>query len=246
MKITVLGSGTIISDPSRFTSAFLLEQKDNLALLDMGPGILQRLKQLKIDLLEPQTLFITHFHLDHCADVLPFLMARYLLDKKANAGLTLFGPEGLKKWYDVNATLQGGWLSDCPPKIAEFKSDIEWADYHVSVYNTAHTKESIAYRFDGTKRIFFSSDTGYDEGLIAFAGNADLGILECSHPDEKPVEGHLTPKLAGRLAQKAGFKRLGINHIYPENDKPALEEKISGEFNGKIIILADFMNLEDI
>ena len=244
MKITVLGSGTILSMPRRKPTSFLIEQNGQLALLDMGPGILHQLAILNIDYLKPDTIFLTHFHLDHCSDVFPFLMSRYLMDKESNACLKIFGPVGLKLWYNTHASLQGKWLSGCQPKIVEIRDeDIQWANYQVKTFLTEHTNNSIAYRFEGGRSVFFSGDTGLNIELIKFAANADLGVLECSHPDAKPVAGHLTPKTTGRFAQEANFKELAVCHMYPENDISNLAEQIAEEYKGSISILEDLMNI---
>lgn len=242
MKITILGSGTILSGAERKPSAFLLEQSDKLALLDLGPGILNQLKVLCIDLLLPKTIFLTHFHLDHCSDVFPYLMNRYLLESQSNKELKIYGPPGLIVWYETNASLQGNWLSNCQPEIYELEdNNIKWAGYKIFTCPTAHTHESIAYRFADEKQFFFSGDTGYSEKLVEFASDVDLGFLECSHPDEHPVAGHLTPKEAGLFARKANFQHLAINHMYPENDVPDLKQQITREFNGSVTILKDLM-----
>jgi len=228
--------------PGRKPSSFLLEQNGCFALLDMGPGILNQLSVIGIDFLKPGTIFLTHFHLDHCSDVFPFLMSRYLLDNASNSRLKIYGPVGLKHWFDTNASLQGNWLSQCRPEIIEIgNKEIHWTNYRVKVFPTKHTAQSITYRFEGDKSVFFSGDTGLDDQLIQFAENADLGILECSHPDETPVEGHLTPDTAGRFAKKAKFKKLAVCHMYPENDKPDLKALIANTFPGRIIILKDQM-----
>ena len=49
--------------------------------------------------------------------------------------------------------------------------------------------------------------------------NADLLILECSHPDGMKAKGHLTPSLCGKIAAKANAKKLVLTHFYPEADK---------------------------
>ncbi|HES60195.1 MAG TPA: MBL fold metallo-hydrolase, partial [Caldithrix sp.] len=214
------------------------------AILDLGPGILHQLAVLNIDYLKPDTIFLTHFHLDHCSDVFPFLMSRYLLDNASNGRLKIYGPVGLNYWYSMNASLQGKWLSECQPEIVEIKDQqIYWIDYQVKTFPTEHTKESIAYRFEGERSVFFSGDTGFNEKLIQFAEGVDLGILECSHPDEKPVAGHLTPKEVGRFAREAKFKSLAVCHVYPENDRPNLTEIIAKEYKGSINILNDLIDI---
>ena len=79
MKINILGSGTMLSDSKRNPSGYLIKHNKHFAVLDFGPGILRQLKSLPVNLLSIQTVFISHFHLDHCADLFPFLMNRYRL-----------------------------------------------------------------------------------------------------------------------------------------------------------------------
>lgn len=242
MKITVLGSGTILSMPKRRPSSFLIENDNHFALMDMGPGILHQLAVLNINLLIPDTIFLTHFHLDHCSDVFSFLMSRYLLDNESNSRLKMYGPIGLKHWYNINASLQGRWLSESEPDIIEIEhNEINWTNYRLRTWPTGHTEQSIAYRFDGEKSVFFSGDTGFDEDLVTFAKNMNIGILECSHPNEKPVAGHLTPQETGLFAKLANFKELAVCHMYPENDIPNLKNKIAEKYNSSIIILEDLM-----
>jgi len=55
---------------------------------------------------------------------------------------------------------------------------------------------------------------------------ADIAILECSHADEHAVEGHLSPSISARIAEKAGAKKMVLTHFYPD----ALESDIHEQF----------------
>jgi len=245
MKITILGSGTILSTQTRNPAGYLLNHGKDTALLDAGPGILKQLKIYEIDLISIKTVFLTHFHLDHCADIFPLLMNRHLLVEKSNADLILIGPEGLKEWYHKISSTQGLWLQVNPPLLIEIQDKpLEWAGYKVVTHKAYHTEQSVSYRFSGTKDIFFSGDTGFDKNLIQFAKNCHLAFLECSLPDDQQIEGHLTASQSGRFAELASFDHLILTHLYPSNDTPDLNKRVSRFFPGKITIAADFMEID--
>ncbi len=244
MKITILGSGTTTSDFNRNPSGYLLEEGRMSAILDMGPGILKQLKFLKKNLLGINKIFLSHFHLDHSADVFPFMMNRYLLDNSSNSLLTIAGPPGLTGWFNAIASTQGSWLSENIPSLVELgKTSYDWACLSISVMPTGHTRESIAFRFSGKKSYFYSGDTGYNMELTRLAADTDIGILECSVPEELKTPRHLSPSEAGRLAAAARIKHLVITHVNPENDTEDLESRISKYYAGKITIAEDFMEI---
>ena len=72
---------------------------------------------------------------------------------------------------------------------------------------------------------------------------SDLSILECSFPDETPMEGHLTPRLAGQIAQKAQTRNLMLTHLYPQMDKVDVKEMCAQHFSGKISIAQDMQKI---
>lgn len=245
MKITILGSGTLLSDYNRKPASFLLRTGYELALLDMGPGILYQLKYLKINLLKIRTIFITHFHLDHCADIFPLLMTRYLLQNQSNKDFKIWGPKGTNHWFKTLAQTQGGWLHESLPLIYEMgELPMTWAGYEITSCPTRHTKESIAYKFRGMKSYFFSGDTDFNPELIEFANKADVAFLECSHPNQNKINGHLTPLETGRFASEANVNRLIVTHLYPDNDQSGLEQNIAQTYNGSITIGRDLMDID--
>jgi len=245
MFIKILGSGTILSD-NRNPSGYLIKSQNHLALMDCGPGILNKLVYLNVDLLTLSTLFLSHFYIDHYSDVLPVMMRRYLKNQQINRNLTIFGPVGLNYWFDMQSRLHGDWLSDNKPRLIEMhESEVKWAGWTVKSYPTIHTDNSIAFKFiKDSKSFFYSSDTDYDTALVSFAKNSRLAILECSHSDENPVKGHLTPNKAASFINNAVFEKTLITHIYPENDTADLLKRIKMFSNRDILIAFDLMELE--
>jgi ribonuclease BN (tRNA processing enzyme) len=244
MIIKILGSGTMLSDERRNPACFLLKSLRDLALLDMGPGSLLRLKQLKIPLESINTLFLTHFHLDHCSDVMPFLMNRFLIDKYLNKSLTIYGPPTLVEWFSAHQALNGSWLHESAPNLTAIEFPFYWSGYRISVYLNGHTNDSISYRFEKKAIISFSGDTGYSEGLVKFLTDSTYAFLECSLKENPSAIQHLTPIDCAKIANEAHIKEILIHHIYPENDTADLQDKIQTLTTSKVHITKDFYHLE--
>ena len=245
MNLTVLGSGTIKSPVDRNPAGYLLQSQNGFLLLDVGPGILHQLRSLSSDLLAINLILITHFHPDHCSDLLALLLARFLEKNDANKALTIAGPEGLKEWFLSQARWQGHWLHEAMPMLKEWDgNEWEFNDWAVQAAPTFHTSNSLAYRIrcEG-KSVFFSGDTDWQESLIPLARKADLALIECSLPDEQKQAGHLTPRETARFAARAEVKHLVVTHIYPENDTPDLKNKVAAFFDGELTIARDFLQL---
>ena len=81
------------------------------------------------------------------------------------------------------------------------------------------------------------------ENLVEIALNADLMICESAFPDDCKVSGHLTPSLAGNIAQAAGVKRLVLTHFYPACENVDIENQCRSTYNGSIILATDLMRL---
>jgi ribonuclease BN (tRNA processing enzyme) len=244
MEIIVLGSGTILSGPSRMSAGYLLRRGNSVLLLDCGPGILFRLKAAQIELLSIETALLSHFHLDHCNDLFPILMNRALLRNGANEKLQIIGPNGLQSWFRTVASTQGAWLTAALPQILQVgDAGFEWAGVTVTACPTGHTLNSISYKFNTKQSLFYSGDAGPNNELANFARGAHTGILECSHPDERPQPGHMTPVMASQFAARAGFSRLILTHFYPENDPPRFGKEVRQIFDGEIVIAEDMLHI---
>jgi ribonuclease BN (tRNA processing enzyme) len=110
----------------------------------------------------------------------------------------------------------------------------------------AHLPESVAYRieFKDGKILTISGDTDYSRNLVELASEADLLVLECSFPNDKKVEGHLTPSLAGRIALESRCKKLVLAHLYPICDQFDIQKECEQVFKGEIIVGEDLMRIK--
>jgi len=74
VKLTVVGSSPAWPNPGGAQSGYLIEGPGRL-LLDCGPGVLARLRERYADNGWPRidAIVVTHFHLDHWGDLVPWV-----------------------------------------------------------------------------------------------------------------------------------------------------------------------------
>ena len=88
MKLTILGMNGPFPAAGGCTSGYLVTAGDAAIALDLGSGCLGQLTRLTApEGLE--ALLLTHWHYDHCADVLPLI---YRLEACADAPVHIYAP----------------------------------------------------------------------------------------------------------------------------------------------------------
>src|SRR3989441_13080280 len=98
------------------------------------------------------------------------------------------------------------------------------ADVSLETFPVPHTTESVAVSLVAPEgRLVYTGDTGPSSELARWATGCDLLLAECSLPEERAMDIHLTPQQAGALAQEAEARRLVLTHFYPpvETSDPA-------------------------
>jgi ribonuclease BN (tRNA processing enzyme) len=253
MEIILLGSGTGIPLNYRASpSLALIHIDDDPVLFDMGPGTLRQLTKAGIRHEGIRRVFITHFHPDHTADLIHLLfVTRNPAIFKIRNPFAITGPRGMKEFIQRLQEAYADWIS-LPPEIMTIEEiDVGMnpeRDYHkfkLTAQSTKHTPESIAYRIDDRsgKSVVYSGDTGFCNEIVDLAMGADLLILECSFPDGKEVEGHLTPSQAGRIASLAGAKRLLLTHFYPECLATDIAAQCRKTYKDELIVGSDLLHI---
>lgn len=228
MKLTVLGSGSSIPHPKRSSSGYWLEASGGTLLLDCSAAVPLRMAQERLDWPNLDAIWISHFHLDHCAGLPPFLAGAKHAEVMKNRAkpLRIFGPNGIKRllaeFNDVNdyRLLEQPFPVDVIEVEELEKFDILPGIEAVAM-RTPHTGESHAVHIrdaDG-KTLVYTADTGFSETIAAFANAVDLLILECTFVRNKSVKKHLELAEAIFLIRKAGPKRAVLTHFYPEWDE---------------------------
>src|SRR3954468_3323787 len=73
VRLTVVGSSPAWPNPGGAQSGYLVEADGGRLLLDCGPGVLPRLRELDGGWPRLAAIVITHFHLDHWGDLVPWV-----------------------------------------------------------------------------------------------------------------------------------------------------------------------------
>ena len=236
MKLIVLGSGTSIPHAKRASSGFWLETGAGSLLLDCSAAVPLRMAQEHLDWPNLDAIWISHFHLDHCAGLSPFLAGTKHVEqmKTRTKPLRIFGPPGLKNLMIGFNNANNYRLLEQPfpveiIEIAELEKFDILPGVEAVAMSTPHTGESHAIHIrdvDG-KTLVYSADTGFSETFAAFANQVDLLILECTFVRDKPVKKHLELAEAIFLIRKARPKRAMLTHFYPVWDDVNFDQEVS-------------------
>lgn len=247
MEIIILGSGTGIPSLKRGAPGLVVRIGREVLLFDSGPGTLDRMLRVGIDYRKLDYIFYSHFHPDHVADLVPFLFACKYHSAPRKKPLKIFGPKGLQNLYFNLLEVYGEWIT--PVKYLVEIKELDGNPYKGKgwiIYNKPlmHTDYSIGYRIEKNgKSVVYSGDTDYCKEIVELARNSDLLILECSFPERYRIKGHLTPKLAGRVARESGTKHLVLTHLYPVCDRYNILSGCRKEFKGKVTVAKDLYEI---
>lgn len=249
MKINVLGSGTCVPSRVRRPCSILIRTKTLTILVDAGPGIMGQLLKLETGIDRIDLICLSHFHLDHCADVAPLLFATKYPGMTRKKPLTLMGGPGLLSWLDrishaFDRTIDLPKEMFSPVELSG-QGRLELDGLDLEYMPMAHRPESMGFRFtDSTGfSMVYSGDTDMTENLVRLASRADILVCESATPDGFKVEGHLTPSLAGDMATRAGVGKLVLTHFYPECEAVDMVAQCRSAYAGRIIAAEDLMAL---
>ena len=252
ITVTILGSGTCVPSLKRSSCSVMMETGTTKLLFDSGPGTMRRLLEADTTIFDIGYLFYSHFHPDHTAELVPFLFATKYPDlDQRKIPLTVIAGAGFSDFYGKLTAAYGHWIEIAPGMFHIQELDNKGHDtrsfeaFSVDSAPVAHNEESIAYRITtlAGKSVIYSGDTDYSESLVNLARGADLLICECALPDEFQVKGHLTPSLAGKIAARAGVKKLVLTHFYPECDQVDVAQQCRKTYSGPLVLAEDLMRI---
>jgi ribonuclease BN (tRNA processing enzyme) len=247
-ELIILGSGTCVPSLKRGAPGLVVLTEGANTLIDSGPGTLRRMLEVGLTYHDIHLLLYTHIHPDHVADLVPFLFASKYSDLPRRKDLLCVGGVGFKRYFNRIKKVYGSWID---PASYHFmlkeisKRSLVFGDMRIFAKPMAHLPESVGYRieFEAGKSLVISGDTDYCRNIVDLAAEVDLLILECSFPDGKKVEGHLTPSLAGRIARESRCKRLLLLHFYPACDQTDILKECRKVYSGEIIPGEDLMRI---
>jgi ribonuclease BN (tRNA processing enzyme) len=234
--LTVLGSGTSIPHRKRSSSGYWLETSGGTVLLDCSATAIRRIGEEGLDWTELDAIWISHFHLDHCGGLAPFLAGIKHADemKKRAKPLRIFGPPGLIRLINGFNDVNNYKLLEqpFPLEIIEIESLEKFEivkGVEAVAMSTPHTEESHAIHIGDSddSTLVYTADSGFTETLASFAGMADLLVIEASYPKDKPKLKHMELAETMFIIRKAKPKRAVLTHLYPVWDDVDFEKEIA-------------------
>jgi len=274
MKLTILGSGTVVPDGSRNSSGYFVETPSVRMMMDCGAGTVHALARYGLPWQGMTHLFISHFHADHVGELASLMFAfKWGMKTKRTLPLTLLGPAGLDrvlKGLDDALDLRLDELR-FPVESRELEPGDQYrlgAGCMLTVAKTPHTQVSLAARIDearsdaakineartsagtstGTshdsRSICYTGDTAYSEDLARFFAGTDLMISECSFEEPKPDVAHLSVREVSMMAKQARAACLVVTHFYFDVDELDLAARLRQGYSGEVIIGRDGMCIE--
>jgi ribonuclease BN (tRNA processing enzyme) len=251
MRITVVGSGTVVPSLQRRQSCVVVRVGGETLVFDLGSGAVRGMLQAEIDPFAVDRIFFTHFHPDHTVDAVPLLFAiNHGSREQRKRPLRVSGPEPFVEFWASLMKVWGQWMAgDYATLLSELPrecpSPIELAGCHLSWAPAEHRHESIAYRLDAESGAFvYTGDTEYSEAVVELARDADTLLIECAFPDDNPMPGHLTPSGVAGMASEAGVKCVVLTHIYPMTDLLDLVSEIGNGFDGEVVVAEDGLTMD--
>lgn len=230
MRLTVIGSAGTFPGPESPCASYLVEQDGFRLLLDLGSGAVGALQRYHPtgNVLDVDTVLLSHLHGDHWLDLIPYAYARSYAPNGRAQRLTVFSPPGLAKRLTSLGTTtvcEAYELNTLPP------GPVSLGPFQVAFARTAHPVECYAMRLTaGGRTLVYSADTGPCAELVTLARGADTLLCEASNADgeQHPPRLHLTGRQAGEHAAQAGVGRLVLTHIVPYVD-PARTRSFAAE-----------------
>jgi ribonuclease BN (tRNA processing enzyme) len=213
VKLTVVGCSPAWPNAGSAHSGYLLSSDEHRLLLDCGPGVLARLRESEawpsVD-----AIVISHLHLDHCGDLVPWLWGHVLGPAAGTAGPELHVPPAGLARISTFAPL-GRFLEVFDVHEYAEATPFTAAGLTVTPRAVTHYHEpayGLRVEHDGAV-LAYSGDTGPTPALVELARGADVFLCEATldEPEGEP-HGHLTADEARAIATEAGARQLLITH----------------------------------
>ena len=248
-ELIVLGSGTGIPSLRRASPGLLVFSDSAKILIDSGPGTLRKMLEVGVTYRDIDGILYTHIHPDHVSDLVPILFACKYAELPREKDLLCVGGSGFRSYFKKLKNLYGQWIEaqSYGLNIKEISQEaLLYRNLKILSKPMAHISESVGYRieFKDRKSIAISGDTDHCQNIIDLAFEVDLLVLECSFPDAKKVEGHLTPSLAGRIASESHCRKLLLYHLYPICDQYDILMQCRRVYQGEALLAEDLMKVK--
>lgn len=275
MRVTFCGTGAGGSvNPRRGNSSLHLAVDGFAALLDTGPGFMERMAAASLDPNAVRAVLFSHLHFDHAVGIIE-LLTRTIIH--TGPPPRAYGPRGTDEYVAsalafarLNATRPENhqWLDGVSVELTRPGDDREIGPFAVESREVPHVEylECLARRIrcGGRTLVYTGDTTSAPDVLVPLAEGADLLIHEAFTESalRRTAEAgampgaraeaffaairstHSSAAEAGRIAREAGVRRLVLTHLLAAEREDELIAEAGREFGGEVLVAADGMALE--
>lgn len=272
VKLTLLGTGSPIPDPTRAGPAMLVKAGGLNLLFDCGRGVLMRLAAA--GLLPPMLhhVLLTHLHSDHVTDLNDVITMRWAMSPLPNP-LLLSGPPGAAALAERTIAMLSDDVCyriahhddlDEPPRCITTEVldcvAFDEAGVRVLAAPTDHrpVTPTVGYRVEHEGRtVVIAGDTVPCDGLDRLCTGADVYVQTVIRPDlvakipsarlQDITDYHSSVEDSARTATRAGVKTLVLTHMVPAV-APGFEAEwlamAALHFDGEIVLGEDLLSID--
>ena len=148
INITFLGTGAAIPSLKRRPAAILFHFGSEYFLFDCGEGTQLQLQKVRISPMRIKSIFITHWHADHFAGLLPLIETLHLSRRRDE--LDVYGPEA-SRFIDsmVEMSYWGIGFRVVPKDCGEQDVEklMETDSYEIYSIRVKHSVPAVGYCF---------------------------------------------------------------------------------------------------
>lgn len=273
LSVIVLGSGGPTAFGRASSGYLVLVDGQARILVDAGSGILTRLGEAKVDITALDSIFLTHLHIDHSAELPAIFKARAMISKEP-IHFSVYGPRGKGVYpgtgqfvhllFDAGGAFayQKSFQVMETVSVVDLPIDLEAAAHEIYVRHNLTVQAvathhgdapAIAYRinYQGNSIVFSGDfDPSSLPNLTRLAQDASLLICNCGalDPPGSPEDLYTLmtpPRQLGELASAAGVKSLLLSHLSPpiEKNQEQVLQSIRRSYSGEVRFAADLMRV---
>ena len=188
-------------------------------LLDCGPGVLARLRE-RWAWPEVDSIALTHWHLDHWGDVVPWAWGQTLgpgMEMRTPKPELWIPPGGCELLAAISTRVGQPDMFTAAFEVHEYEDgeQFETAGFRVTPGRVLHYS-MLAFGFRASANgavLAYSGDSGPSDALPKLAADADLFLCEATlNQPEAGIRGHLTADEALEAYAASGARRFVVIH----------------------------------
>jgi ribonuclease BN (tRNA processing enzyme) len=218
-----MGCSPAWPDPGGAHSGYLVDDpaagNTHGVLLDCGPGVLARLRS-RDGWPHVDAVVITHFHLDHWGDLVPWVWGTfYGLGRRETHPELWLPPNGGAFLAEIGSHLGFPDMFERAFQVREYAENTPFqaSDFEITALRLPHYRlETYGLRVRGeSATLAYSGDSGPDERLATLASDVDLFLCEATlrrGEDDGEPRGHLSAEEALAAAAAGQAHRTVLIH----------------------------------